>query len=209
MTERLLLNINVDEWSSLSIGKKEISEVDRGCNDTEKEKMEKDVEGLENNEIFQMERELIQRLEQTPKRKLSPDTQTPTGRSRKRSTSVYNSPVLRERIELAGGGYDQQENGAPDLIQGIGLLQRRETPGAGVEIQAPEQRPPPIARIFLTPRFRSRTSSESINQRNISRTQRRRAGSVSQISSSGQRRITDIFREQNEKSKQEGQSDLE
>ena len=134
MTERLLLNINVDEWSSLSIGKKEISEVDKGCNDTEKEKMEKDVEGLENNETFQMERELIQRLEQTPKRKLSPDTQTPTGRSRKRSTSVYNSPVLRERIELAGGGYDQQENGAPDLIQGIGLLQRRETPGVREEI---------------------------------------------------------------------------
>ena len=78
------------------------------------------------------------------KRKLSPIATTPTGRQRKLSTSMYSSPKLRGMLEtMADMNINDErqhdQNMAPDLIHGIGLLQRREPnmPGPSKE---PRQR---------------------------------------------------------------------
>ena len=71
----------------------------------------------------------------TPKRKLSPTVTTPLGKGRKRTTSVNNSPHLRQRLELVGGALvdEQVEQGAPDLFHGIGRLILRPTPGDNLD----------------------------------------------------------------------------
>ena len=66
------------------------------------------------------------RKAQTPKRKLSPAATTPTGRQRKLTTTMYNSPELRGRWEFSDGSQQDTEGVAPDLISGIGLLIPRE-----------------------------------------------------------------------------------
>ena len=67
----------------------------------------------------------------TPKRKLSPNESTPTGRQWKLSTTAYNSPILRGAIETVDGSVIQLDQiRAPDFITGIGLLTLRENGNA-------------------------------------------------------------------------------
>ena len=66
-------------------------------------------------------------IQRTPKRKLSPTISTPLGKGRKRTTSIYNSPQLRQRLELVGDSHlsEQIHQGAPNLFEGIGRLRLR------------------------------------------------------------------------------------
>ena len=61
----------------------------------------------------------------TPKRKFSPEGDSPYGRVRKMSTSVEASPLLRSQLVPYDENNQLLPNGAPDLISGIGRLQLR------------------------------------------------------------------------------------
>ena len=61
----------------------------------------------------------------TPKRKFSPEGDSPYGRVRKMSTSVEASPLLRSQLVPYDENNQLLLNGAPDLISGIGRLQLR------------------------------------------------------------------------------------
>ena len=81
---------------------------------------QKDIDELEGAEITKQQGESTR----TPKRKLSPTCNTPLGKGRKRTTSVNSSPQLRQRLELVGDtiGNEQEQQRAPDLLQGVGRL---------------------------------------------------------------------------------------
>ena len=134
----------------------------------------------------------LDRENQTPKRRLSPTISTPVGKSRKRSTTEFNSPQLRERLIMASIKNVNQAEGAPDLIQGIGRLVLRPTP----------QTPEAPRRIMRAQRSRNRTESErsSNNFNQTPRHQRSRTVSRGRMIATPptQRLITEIFKQQND-----------
>ena len=123
----------------------------------------------------------------TTKRKLSPVLTTPTGRQRKLSTSSYGSPLLRGVWEtMADLNINQEQVQAPDLIEGIGLLQPR---------QEGEQSQRRVNLQLEHVRTRSNTVS-GINSPVIRA--RRRLRTLSTNALNNQPKITDIFRSQRE-----------
>ena len=116
----------------------------------------------------------------TPKRKLSPDAITPTGKSLRLSTNAEASPNLRKHSDLEqaassmiGGIGPLQDNGAPDLVRGIGRLEVRAAGNSnhlntGLELEATGQtpgteiiggQPPNIAQRLMSQSERIRTAS--------------------------------------------------
>ena len=135
----------------------------------------------------------------TPKRKLSPEATTPTGRQRKISTSMLGSPQLRGLLETVADlddcASDSNQNlnnqgQAPDLIRGIGLLQLK----TGANKQ---DTPTGVAR---TSRQRSQTISEALTPTMaIRRRWRTRSARVnSSERSPSQLKITDLFKKKND-----------
>ena len=227
LTERLLRNINLDEWSSL---KEETG--------GERKKDPKDITGQEgsytDNPVTGRDhitpkpsddetKQIVDEAEEetrrgakkktsnltkeqrpaardsTPKRKLSPMATTPLRKTKNRSTAIFGSPILRERLVTLGDEEELQGPQAPDLIEGIGLLRKREGKVEEVTVGRDlDPRPKPLIRIVGTPRGRLGSDSTVMRNRSKPRTARRRAGSLSHLITSPtcQRRITDIFKAQ-------------
>ena len=102
------------------IGEREEEKARGARKKTKQPHSQKDIDELEGAEITKQQGESTR----TPKRKLSPTCNTPLGKGRKRTTSVNSSPQLRQRLELVGDtiGNEQEQQRAPDLLQGVGRL---------------------------------------------------------------------------------------
>ena len=110
-TENADTKTNTDGKESIKSPQRDRNQIVRVCEDPSK------------NDSHQINPDILA----TPKRKLSPTFSTPTGRQRKLSTTAYNSPVLRARLETVGDqDLHNEVTEAPDLITGIGLLVPRE-----------------------------------------------------------------------------------
>ena len=205
LASRMLREVNINEWSTLSFPEKDGGSLPRPRmtpqslnNDNSTETAKTDTPNCL----------VTQETNQTPKRKLSPTEITPVGKGRKRSTAVYNSPVLRERLEMAEIIPRNEAQEAPDLISGIGRLLPRATAepeqhGTSIEIKRQISKPQPLSRLILTPRFRGRASSEANTRpkNGGSRRERKRTNSTAGnfTSPRGQSKITDIFKLQQRK----------
>ena len=127
----------------------------------------------------------------TPKRKFSPEDNSPTCRFRKLSTSMQSSPDLRPYLISTHGHQETnsiKEGTAPDLLKGIGRLQLR--PGKPTQNNNDGRAVNPAQRIIRRA-VRSRTSSLGSNLPNQEIPRRRRIASENHMRN--QRLITELL----------------